>query len=91
MALYDSGATHSFVSNDCVRKLELVTRDLGCELIVATLAFGQVSTNLVCVGCPMEVAGCRFKVNLIRLPIESFDVIIGIDWLSSNHIVIDCG
>jgi len=37
----------------------------------------------------MEVAGHRFKVNLICLPMEGLDVILGMDWLSSNHIVID--
>jgi len=30
-------------------------------------------------------------VNLIYLPIEGLDVILGMDWLSGNHIVIDCG
>jgi len=45
----------------------------------------------VCVGCPMEVAGRRFKVNLICLPMEGLDVILGMDWLASNHVVIDCG
>jgi len=39
----------------------------------------------------MEVAGRRFKLNLICLPMEGLDVILGMDWLSSNHVVIDCG
>ncbi|XP_027922672.1 uncharacterized protein LOC114180563 [Vigna unguiculata] len=38
----------------------------------------------------MEVAGRRFKVNLICLPMEGLNMILGIDWLSGNHIVIDC-
>jgi len=39
----------------------------------------------------MEVAGCKFKLNLICLPIEGLDVILRMDWLSSNHVLIDCG
>jgi len=89
--LYDSRATHSFVSNECVRRLGLVMRKLACELIVATPASGEVSTTSVCVGCPIEVAGRRFKVNLICLPMEGLNVILGMDWLASNHVVIDCG
>ena len=89
--LYDSGATHSFISNECVRRLGLVMRELASELIVATPASGEVSTTSVCVGCPIEVAGRRFKVNLICLPMEGLDVILGMDWLASNHVVIDCG
>ena len=38
VVLYDSGATHSFVSNECVRRLGLVMRELACELIVVTPA-----------------------------------------------------
>jgi len=91
VVLYDSGATHSFVSNECVKRLRVVIQELGCELIVATPASGEVSTISVCVGCPMEVAGRRFKVNLICLPIEGLDVILGMDWLSSNLVVIDYG
>jgi len=89
--LYGSGATHSFVSNECVRRLGLVMRELVCELIVATPASREVSTMTVCVGCPIEVAGRMFKVNLICLPMEGLDVILGMDWLVSNHVVIDCG
>ncbi|XP_027936185.1 uncharacterized protein LOC114191205 [Vigna unguiculata] len=91
VVLYDSGATHSFVSNECVRRLGLVMRELACELIVATPASREVSTMSVCVGCLMEVASRRFKVNLICLPMEGLDVILGMDWLASNHVVIDCG
>jgi len=54
-------------------------------------ASGVVSTTFVCVGCPLEVGGRRFKVNLICLPMEGLDVILGMDWLSVSHIVIDCG
>jgi len=89
--LNDSGATHSFVSNECVRRLGLVMRELACELIVATPMSGEVSTTFICVGCHMEVAGRRFKVNLICLPMERLDVILGMDWLANNHVVIDCG
>ena len=91
VVLYDSGATHSFVSNECVRRLGLMMRELACEFIVATPASGEVSTTSVCVGCPIEVAGRKFKVNLIYLLMEGLDVILGMDWLASNHVVINCG
>jgi len=68
-----------------------VTRDLGCELLVSTPSSGQVATSSVCIGCSMEVTGRRFKVNLVCLPLEGLDVILGMDWLSNNHVIIDCG
>jgi len=39
----------------------------------------------------MEVEGRRFKVNLVCLPLEGLDVILGMNWLSINHAVIDYG
>ena len=89
--LFDSGASHSFVSLVCSEKLGLPVRDLRCELVVSTPASGQVSTSLVCVLCPMEVAGCKFKVNLVRLLLEALDVILGMHWLTTNDVIIDCG
>ena len=91
LVLFDSGATHSFISNVCVGRLQLVTHDLGCELLVSTPSSGQVATSSVCVGCSMEVAGRRFNANLVCLPLEGLNVILGMDWLSNNHVIIDCG
>jgi len=31
-----------------------------------------------------------YKVNLICLPLQGLDVILGMDWLSTNRILIDC-
>jgi len=91
LVLFDSGATHSFIFDACVVKLSLEKSDLGCELLVSTPYAGQVATSSVCVGCSIEVAGRRFKVNLVCLPLEGLDVILGIDWLSNNHVMIDYG
>jgi len=88
---FHSGASHSFISHNYVERLGLSTRDLGYELIVSTPASGKVSTNLAYVGCLMEVEGRRFKVNLVCLPLEGLEVILGMDWLSINHVVLDCG
>ncbi|XP_047149649.1 uncharacterized protein LOC124821762 [Vigna umbellata] len=89
--LFDSGATHSFVSFLCVENHGLLMFDLGCELVVSCSAFEQVLTSSICVGCPIEVAGHKSKVNLVCLPLKGLDVILGMDWLSDNHALIDCG
>jgi len=91
LVLFDSGATHSFISNACVGRLSLEKRDLGCQLFVSTPSSGQVATNSICVGCSLAVAGRRFKVNLVCLPFEGLDVILGMNCLSNNHIIIDYG
>ena len=88
--LYDSEATHSFVSNACVGRLGLPVCELQCELAVSTPALGLVRTSSLCARCPVEVEGRRYKVNLICLPLQELEVILGMDWLSANRILIDC-
>jgi len=88
--LYDFGATHSFVSDACVKKLGLPVFELQCELVVSTPASGLVRTSSLCVRCLVEVEGRRYKVNLIFLPLQELEVILGMDWLFANRILIDC-
>jgi len=88
--LYDSGATYSFVSDACVKRLGLPVCELQCELVVSTPASGLVRTLSLCAKCPVEVEGHKYKVNLICLPLQELEVILGMDWLSANHILIDC-
>ncbi|XP_047149801.1 uncharacterized protein LOC124821902, partial [Vigna umbellata] len=89
--LYDSGATHSFISKARVEKLGLTESEMQFDLVVSTPAAGEVRTSTVCIRCPVEVEGRRYKVNLICLPLQGLEVILGMDWLATNHILIDCG
>ena len=57
---------------------------------MSTLASGLVRTSSLCARCPVEVEGRRYRVNLICLPLQELEVILGMDWLSTNRILIDC-
>nr|KYP34847.1 hypothetical protein KK1_044140 [Cajanus cajan] len=88
--LYDSGATHSFISNDCVQHLQLPISSLENNLIVSTPTNKFVIANKVCLDCPIFIGDRKFLVNLICLPLSQLDVILGMDWLSSNHVLLNC-
>ncbi|XP_020208956.1 uncharacterized protein LOC109793901 [Cajanus cajan] len=81
--LFDSGATHSFISIDCVRRLGLTVSTLHVDLFVSTLTSISVVMSEMCVRCPIEVFGRRFRVNLLFLPMVDIDIILGMDWLST--------
>ena len=87
--LYDSEATHSLVLESKVVELGLPMRELQYDLVVSTPASGLVRTSIVCARCLIEVEGRKYRVNLICLPLEGLYVILGMDWLSTNHILID--
>ncbi|XP_052723719.1 uncharacterized protein LOC108344536 [Vigna angularis] len=55
--LFDSGATHSFISKACVDKLGIVESDMQFDLVVSTPAAGEIRTSTVCVRCPIEIEG----------------------------------
>jgi len=45
----------------------------------------------MCVECPVIIEGQRYKINMICIPLKDLKVILGMDWMSANHILIDCG
>ena len=46
----------------------------------------NISTN----NCPLVYQGVSHLVDLISLPMSGLDVILGMNWLSSNRVVINC-
>jgi len=88
--LYDSGATHSFISNYCVQHLNLSISFLKTSLVVSTPTNDTVITKRVCLNCPLFIENRKFLVNLVCLPLSQLDVILGMDWLSSNQVLLNC-
>jgi len=54
--LFDSGATHSFVSESCVWELGLPVCELQFDLVVSNLASGLVRTSAVCARCQHPIS-----------------------------------
>ncbi|GKB69611.1 putative reverse transcriptase domain-containing protein, partial [Tanacetum coccineum] len=55
------------------------------------LADGKVvSTNTVLRSCTLVLLNHVFKIDLLPTRLGSFDVIVGMDWLSYHRAVIDC-
>ncbi|XP_027347981.1 uncharacterized protein LOC113859391 [Abrus precatorius] len=87
--LFDSSATHSFISMDCMKCLNLYMTELSCNVVVITSTVKLAVTSWVCLGCFVMVHGRDFKVDLICLPLSQLDVILGMDWLAANHVLLD--
>ncbi|XP_027337027.1 uncharacterized protein LOC113850652 [Abrus precatorius] len=88
--LFDSCATYSFVSVDCVKSYNLYITKLSCNVMVTTPTGKPVVTSWVCLGCSIMVHRRDFEVDLIYLPLSQLDVILGMDWLAANHVLLDC-
>ncbi|GJY56111.1 putative reverse transcriptase domain-containing protein [Tanacetum coccineum] len=81
--LFDSGADYSFVSTTFIPLLDLEPSDLGFKY-ENEIASGQlVEIDKVIKDCKLEIEGLVFDINLIPFGHGSFDVIIGMVWLSN--------
>ena len=90
MVLFDSGATHSFVSPSFVLCLDTRFNVLNSPLTVLTLVGEMYLINRVFPGCEECIEDEILLVDLVELEILEFDVILDMDWLFAHHAVLDC-
>ena len=46
--------------------------------------------GLICRGCELEISGILLTMDLRVMDMLEFDVILGMDWLTTYRVVIDC-
>ncbi|GAV81428.1 RVP_2 domain-containing protein [Cephalotus follicularis] len=88
--LFDTSATHSFVSLSSVRYLSTPSQDLEIGLAVETPNANTLLADKVYRSCELELCDRKLLVDLIPLAILNFDIILGMDWLSANRASVDC-
>ncbi|GJV75930.1 putative reverse transcriptase domain-containing protein [Tanacetum coccineum] len=88
--LFDSGADKSFVSISLASKLNIppITIDTFYDIEMADR--NLVSTNTVIQGAILTLLNQPFKIDLMPIKLGSFDIVIGMDWLSKYHARIIC-
>ncbi|XP_057760454.1 uncharacterized protein LOC130980830 [Arachis stenosperma] len=88
--LYDSGASHSFISLTIARELGLDFSELNFDLIVHTPASQNALTSLMCLQVPFTIRNKTFIHDIICLTLCGLEVILGLYWLSKYHVFLDC-
>ncbi|XP_052111579.1 uncharacterized protein LOC107470031 [Arachis duranensis] len=89
IALYDTGASYSFILFDKVEELGLKVPELAFELHVHT-PHQTVMTRSGCRQVGFKLEGRDFMHDLICLPMVGLEIILEFDWLSKNRILLDC-
>jgi hypothetical protein len=59
-------------------------------VIVNTSLGKQLSSNICYKGCEIRIGDEILKGDIIRLPIDDYGIILGMDWLSQHHVRVDC-
>ncbi|XP_052118988.1 uncharacterized protein LOC127748470 [Arachis duranensis] len=89
VVLYDTGASHSFISFAKVRELGLKVSELPFDLHVHT-PHQTIMTRSGCRQVGFKLEGRDFMHDLISLPMVGLETILGFDWLSRNRVLLDC-
>ena len=88
--LIDPGSTCSFVAYDFALKSHSNIETLGYNICVSMPAGGTVIVDKVVKSCLVIINGNALHADLVVIKLKEFDVILGMDWLSKNHAIVDC-
>jgi hypothetical protein len=77
--LIDSRANHCYIGPKIMDIFHLEKSKLENSRINETLR-----------GCRINLNGVNTIVVMNIIPLRSYDILIGVDWLEKNHVVLDC-
>jgi len=90
VVLFDSGSSHSFMSQAFAQKHDQAVTDLGYGYRIS-FAGADVLTNRVVQGATLDISNRVFRVNLAVMPGLVLDVIMGMNWMKEWDVFIDAG
>ena len=82
-------SSKSFISISFALHVDRELSPLKYKLVVVTLLREQIIRTSVFRGCEVLMEGVVLKENLIPLEMWDFDVILGMDWLSTHRVLVD--
>ena len=88
-ALFDPGATHSFISTNFAKKHNFKFEPVESKLCVDTPIGGVVVTDSVCKSCVVKIANRELLADLTLLEMWDFDIIFRMDWLAAHYAIVD--
>jgi hypothetical protein len=86
--LFDSGASHDFISSTCAKKAMLSMVATEAPYMNSTPG-GRVDADQIVRKAPLELAGRVFSTDLIILKGLGLDVILGMCWMKLHRVVLD--
>src|SRR6185312_16115257 len=86
--LFDSGASHSFISAKFGARIGLDFCHTKGSFIIATPG-GKIASNQITRHVPIKLGSNLIKTDLILLNLEGMDVILGMDWMNKHKVLLD--
>jgi predicted aspartyl protease len=86
--LFNSGASHNFMSSTYAKKAKLSLVASRVPYVIRTPG-GRVDANQIVQKAPLELSRRIFRTNLIILSDQGIDVILGMSWMKLHKAVLD--
>jgi hypothetical protein len=88
VTLFDSRATHSFISNNCGTQLGLDLCPTKGSYMISTPG-GKITSNQMVKSVPIQLGSKLIKTDLVLLNLEGIDVILGTNWMTEHGVLLD--
>nr|GEX92896.1 putative reverse transcriptase domain-containing protein [Tanacetum cinerariifolium] len=88
--LFDTGATHSVISSAFASRVTMTPTLLDHVLCISTPMQDFVRITHVYRNFSLQFDDKIHAINALPLDICEFDIILGMDWLTEHHAMIDC-
>jgi hypothetical protein len=88
VTLFDSGATHSFVSNNCGTQIGLDLCPTKGAYMISTPG-GKITSDQMVKRVPIQFGSKEIRTDLILLDLEGIDIILGTNWMTEHRVLLD--
>nr|GEU95870.1 reverse transcriptase domain-containing protein [Tanacetum cinerariifolium] len=88
--LCDTGVDRSFISSTFSEHLNVTPTALDTGYDVELAEEKSLTATTILRGCTLNLQNRTFKFDLLPIELGSFNVIIGMDWMSKHHAVVMC-
>jgi hypothetical protein len=87
--LFDSGASHSFITEQFVAKHDVPRSSMKTHLLISS-PNGEMKSTYVCPQVNLKIGEIDFEADLVIITSSGIDVILRMDWLGKHDGIILC-
>ncbi|XP_070010673.1 uncharacterized protein [Nicotiana sylvestris] len=89
VTLFDPGSSHSYVCSSLAFPDTIKSVRLDFDVLVMSPLGHQAIVNRIYRDCPFMIQNLVFPADLLEMPFQDYDVIVGMDWLHRHHAFVD--
>nr|XP_016511184.1 PREDICTED: uncharacterized protein LOC107828403 [Nicotiana tabacum] len=90
VTLFDPGSSHSYVCSSLAFSDTVKSVRLDFDVLVTSPLGHQAVVNRIYLDCPFMIQNLAFLADLLEMPFQDYDVIVGMDWIHRYHALVDC-